>query len=226
MSDKLIKLLPLLTVLIILTSLFNLTIHYSFFGIKVIDYIEWTEIITLVSEDIIQFAMILSFAFLIVLSKRISYILGFDTFTYWIILALLAMILMSTSVYITQKTNQWMFFVEMALASFFVFFLKLIYELRLKRNNSIHEVTFYVLGIFVIFNCFMFYSTLLKADGLIKNLKQRNTTLLIDSIVIPPYDSVYYIGKTKNYVFIYDSKSHETSVYKVEQVKKIIVQKR
>jgi hypothetical protein len=83
----------------------------------------------------------------------------------------------------------------------------------------------FLVGITVVFMCGGSLSRM-DADNIISGKHLRKVVLLLNKGYIVTDTTLVYVGKTKNYVFVYNRKTEVSSVIKMENIKEIKIYRR
>lgn len=230
------KIIALLAIYILLTGFFQLFIYYELFNINITSYISTSEIILLSFSNLILIlyfigavlALHLTYHFKIKpkdpdKAKASSNLIWYEVF-------LLVIILISAGIFAYIKKDDeyfyWMIFLLLMVATIcinIVFLNKLLLGLK---NGMRYTSKIFFGGITM---AFITAFTILFADGIkIINIKFRKTFpqkisfQLKDGRMIAPKDSLYYLGKTENYLFIWNKNDDSTTIYPTSEIVKFV----
>ena len=233
MLDRIIKLTPLAGALLIFSGVLKLIFYYSHFNIRIIDYLEFQEIITSFFGDIniiIVFGMIMTLITFITLNllgkktklpldevfekilvvlypKRFKFFFGF----------FFAFIIISSLIYF--KVIGYNYFVIYLLIFFCIQMLTYLF-LHKEESGEVDIPNFYgllILGVSLSTSLYL----LARHDIQEVENSNSNTTIILDngSIDLNAQTKNLYIGKTNKFVFIKIDSLNSTTVLPVEQVK-------
>jgi hypothetical protein len=216
----LIKWTSLLTPLIILLGICRLYYYYRSFGINIVPFLEFGEILTSISDYLVTFFVIVSPTFLLLVAivagpyKKIT--------VAWIIAALLLQII----VYVITAANVENYFILpiQLVTVVFILPLGLYFYLKLRRVATEKlEMAPYITASII---CFILSSSTVGRQNAIyvrrKKAFENVNIRMKDSTTILSDSSYYYIGNTTNYIFFYNEKEKKTTIMKMDDVKSII----
>lgn len=238
--DLILKFSPLFIALINLFSVTKLIIFYDHFNINIIDFLEFSEILTAFLDDIatvifvtiwivftvFQYSFIQSQVEILTSRKggRKRLII------FVIILTILSIIIIYL---IIKSVTNYPYFLNRLKYSFHLLGIVLFYILierflvrislistGTKNKRLVQSCVRYVFSIFVIF---AIVYTLSKREYLdvFSNKKFINVSFKLDSKLIQSDSTHYYIGKSNKYLFYYDQKKDRTTVYPMNRIKEI-----
>ena len=236
--EKLIKLFPLFTAYVILLGIWRLTIYYNNFNINVIDFLNFSEILTsfldkaiLVISTIILVLTLFGLIFLLFEDSiyKVNVTKGYKP----ILIILISLILLFADlIYHTLEPSQdkvslWRVIAKiivnfLVFAIFSFFYIKGLIKKKQKNQQlyfHIFVLLFTVIGFFS-FNSLAKYNSYLNYD-IKRNKKYMNVSFILDDRLIQGDSTHYYIGKTNNYLFFYDEEKDKTTVYPMNRIKEI-----
>jgi hypothetical protein len=232
MLDRIIKLTPLAGALLIFSGVLKLIFFYSHFNIRIIDYLEFQEIITSFFEDIniiIFFGIIMtliSFVTLNFLGKKtrlsldelienllvIFYPKRFKFF--FVFLA--GIIITLCSIY--SGISGYNYFVIYLLTFFCIQMLTYLF-LHKAESGEINIPNFYGLLLLGISLTTSLYLLARHDIQVVENINSNATIILDDGVIdINKQTKNMYIGKTSKFVFVKMDSSHSTIAIPVEKV--------
>lgn len=226
--ENLSKFLPLGSLFIILCSAIKLVIYYKIFDITIVDYLEAQEYLTLFIDDIILylgvFAIGLTFYLLTIFdsfgkaktsnplqeakpgNKYLSYALN-------IIISLLCIFIVYTLFNDESKSR------KAVLIGTSVFGILTFIYFHYINNKQFSYLVYIAITIFVYSIMYGFQ------DGfeILEKEKLKNYEFQFDDEKIKTDSTLHYLGKSKNYLFLYNSKDSISEIFKLNNVNKIRV---
>ena len=192
--------------LLIILSLLRLTAYYYYFDIPVTDYLEITEIITLLLDQVVFYLFLFLIPFLPSLDRTPDKTLS-AAFTFfglvWVVICLI------------NKTGD---FFKAALILYVLPVFLLFMAHKLYKGSK------WVIALGGYFYMLMAISIVGRLEAVaVKNAHHyKETAVTIDNNIIRSDSSFYYLGKTNNYVFFYDARNKSSIVYPRTQVTKVV----
>ncbi len=248
--DKIKFLFPYIGSIIIFCGFTKLNIYYDHFNINISDYLEITEVLTLVIADIIKGIMVIfaiklfdfltetdkeaeakqvrynNFFLIKSFRKRVwNYISTRQTFT-----ILILFIFIFSIISYCFKKETFSTFVIMFLYAFTMYvsiFLLLEYKRKYKEvtDKEFDGTYSNLVTLFIVF----FLFTIQTTYNDIEKTKTRNPVMICFKYLeedVQSNQNLLYVGQTKNYIFIYDKITKETKVYSRSDVKMLAIEKR
>ena len=240
--EKTIKLLPLLSILIITLGFVYYRAFYMSFGIRIVDYLELSEILTLFLDELYIFYT--SVAFLVVLyisiqnwkytseeSKNLSTLpppiqsirqLKKSEIVLIIVGALLIIIFFGGIPYLfIQNRAQFADLIPILSISVYIGFF-IVASLASRSNYKAYFFNPYAIILFIIL--------ILNASGSFAKIRVHDITcghvnsgtdFILDNSLIQSDSVCYYLGKTKNFLFYYDAEQQKATAYPMSRIKKM-----
>jgi len=246
-ENKLLKYWPLWGAALIAFGAEYLLFYYSVFNIQIMEFIEWSEIV----QSFLSRAVILVFfgllgtiqIFLIQnnndremeqrnyelainerrLAKRIQFYFYSYSIFFWLLLGELLVYFVNLKLHFLVHMSTW--WLSIAIYLSIMTFLIVINEIRLKiaNLNATDDYKTYVSYTFVLFVAFCTIAFLAykEAKSVIdQGIVNMSITSTSDSaLIIGKNDK--YVGKTKNFVFLYNDSSKTTRVISASIIKEI-----
>lgn len=233
--NSILKYSPIITGILIFSGFLKLYIYYNFFSIDIINYLDFSEILTSFLDDIVLLFTIVILVIIIVLfptlflkSKFMKLIKSekgdvaarsLKRYTYHnklsvFILILVSIIIIGGSILIFFKVSE-----------LFGLVLGVLYLFNLICSVSIIKTgrTLEDLGLLLVVSIILFLATCLKTYKEFNDVKLREcknyTIYTNDGIHYILKENDYIIGKTKNYLFF--SLNKETLIIPEREIKKI-----
>ena len=247
LNEDLKYLIPYSGTVLIIFGAIKLITFFSFFGVNITPYLDFTEILTLFLNNIIAFGsvfLILNFILFLIspksideesainienstsekkIYKRLKYYNGtgpIDMLTITIGLILIGIILL-----FINKSKIWDI-ITIGGALWIGFLIKvLVLEVRrqyiIKYEKYPKAIYLQMFLIFVVLLA-MTLRTAYKEYDNIKNKKiNTGTEITLSNVKITSTKQYYYILNTRNYVFFYDEKNKSCDIFPMAEVKKI-----
>lgn len=236
-GEKIKTLLPYLGSLLILCGYLKLNVFYSHFGIKISDYLEITEVLTLFLSDAFKYIAIILGVYIFYFiadssedvekkeqkkndiletEKWFPRLVKFLKFSSNLLFNILVYLLFTAACYYWKPTNIYYFIlVDIMLIVILVFTYSLFeykrkYKIAFgKKLNSTYNN---LILTFFIFMLFVFQSAYIE----IKTVEEKNPYFVCFEYSKKDYQSdtkYLYLGQTKNYLFMYDKLNNETTVF-------------
>lgn len=194
--------------LIIFLGVIKLAFYYYYFSIPIIEYLELSEIVTLFLNDIIlYFLLLIPFALFYWVTK-------FD----WLLLVAYAVVfclgvLSGLNYSLKYKSQILLFIFCVILFSTSTLFLKLMPRKKIESIQAPLLLIFFTLVIFIVA-----YTSRLSAKEVYRHNTFSGTEVVFSDTLIRSNDSVYFVGKTKNFVFFYDIKGYTPIIYPFDKI--------
>lgn len=237
------KVIPYFGPILIMLGYVKLNLFYNHFGIKIVDYLEFTEILTLFLPDIVYFSSILFFVFIFdfltkdeieitsqdnikdeIISthsfkKRIKLNYKLNTFLFWFSLLIMIGFLIKLIWFRETLTFlDWFYLMVPTLLIFMIIML----EYRYKYYNTYGEklnpsYNNYILILFfyTLFSVFYTFTDIDKTE----NRSDKTISFLYLDTKIQTDESLIFIGNTKNYLFIHNKKKNKSFVFNRSDIK-------
>ncbi|KFF06104.1 hypothetical protein [Flavobacterium reichenbachii] len=226
--EKLMQLLPLGSIFILLCSSIKLVIYYKAFNISIVDYIGIQEFITTFIDDILLYLCIFGISIFLSLfdiaqNRAQNLALKSDTPIKYknqrkisLSLAILTLILISfLSYYYSNSTVKT---IEIIFVGLFIF----LGFLRIFLSSTKLTLPFGLyISISVILYTVMYGYT--DAYKIIENKDKLNYVILFKEKTYYTDRSLKYIGKTENFLFLFNLKSKRTTILKNDDLIKISI---
>lgn len=244
------KTLPLVSGLIIFFGYIKLSIFYYHFNIKIIDYLEFIEILTLFLPDVVYYGCFVVLAMLISFIstskqemeakqmkienienensswKRFKYQIKYHG---QLLIALgLFFIWNGVEVFFFNKTSSLFLSVPGILILGFLLFSYFIIEFNHKFkkiynedfNPTIHNLI--VIGFF--FGLYSISSVQYELDK-IESLSSPNISFKYSESLISTNENLVYLGQTRNYLFLHDRSKQASHIYLRNQISEVKIMK-
>lgn len=226
--EKLIKLLPFGSIFVLFCSSINLVIYYKTFNIPIVDYIGIQEFITSFIDDLLFYLCIFGIGvfltlFDIIQNENQNFPLKSDTpedykneRRIFLILSIITLLLIiGLSIYNDSKSKS----IEIICVGLFVFlgFLRVFLS---STKLTIPYTLFIVTGI-VLYTIMYGYSDAYK---IIENKDKLKYTIVFKKKTYLTDKNLKYVGKTENFLFLYNLKSKRTTILKNDDLIKISIQ--
>ncbi|MEN0007985.1 hypothetical protein [Flavobacterium nitrogenifigens] len=249
-GEKIKNLLPYLGSLLIICGYLKLSIFYSHFGIKISDYLEITEVLTLFLSDAFKYTALILGIFIfyfvtdsseevekkeqkkndiIETEKWFPRLIKFLKFSANLLINMLIYLIFTIACYIWKPENIYFFVLVDVMLLFVLIFLYCLLEYRRKYKitfgrslNSTYNNL--ILTVFV-FLLFVFQSAYIE----IKTVVKESPYFVCFEYLKKDYQSeinYFYLGQTKNYLFMYDNLNKEAIVFNRKDVNNFVVRKR
>ena len=241
-----LKLTPLFYVYIVLISFMKQYIYYQFFNINISDYLELSEILVSFLDDTFIYALFIIYVFsvYIFMSKGYLKFINMISRKIWMIIQKLLK-KESKSVQILDK-HVWIFFLIIAVGYGVIFFRNAVHhhdwivfsfvrplviisiiilflifhysKLAVKLNNIIvRELMFFAVILFL-FN-------IERAVLAVNKVKYKNEVYISEIAFsdqnIKSDETNYFIGKTTNYIFLFNKNDNQTTAYSLNEMRYI-----
>jgi hypothetical protein len=247
-SFKLRKLLPYAGPFLIFLGVLRLIIYYNAFGVKIVNFLDLTEIITSFLDIVVSTIMMLGAQVILTLfsetkefseykDKIVEYAKKEPSFFKRLLLYFKAILWQVIVVFAFAVAGDWLwtfmdsdheptYIVSISFFIIFSLFVVLVYEIERRHaeaKSSARRRQFIFLTIM-----FLAFTVAVVLQGWTESrtLKRKNgyaevVIELDQATTIYCNKNYYYIGKTNNYVFLYSEASRSTDVIKMDRVKKI-----
>lgn len=242
--NRIIKLLPLITTSILLLGLSNEYFYYKFFGIKIQYFLDASEILLLYSDSILFIvSSIIPVSILIYLLPEyeeddILYLSLKNRFFRdidYLIIFLLFLVVLSIAIGIINVFNhknvfhdfKSIYYIFLIFTLVFIFnfiFSSIINHLSLKYNLTINYRFKSIILILLGYITLTFYFKFYYYKQVTKQKHYIGTEVYLkDGTVLLSDSSIYYIGKTKNYLFYYNEIKKSALIYPMSEVNKMSI---
>lgn len=242
-KESLKTVIPYIGTILVILGYVKLNLFFNHFGIKIVDYLEFTEILTLFLPDIVYFSSILFFVFLfnfLTTSKkemivqhnikeeiisthsfksRIKLIYKLNIFLFWfsfliIIGNLIKFIWFRESMTIID----WLYMMFPILLIFMIIMFEFrykYYQTYSEKLNPSYNNYVLILYFYISFSIFYTYYDIDKTE----NRSDKTISFLYLDTKIQTDESLIFIGNTKNYLFIHDMEKNKSLVFNRSDVK-------
>ncbi len=237
--DSLINYLPLLSAMLIMAGFIKMFLYFKFFKINIIDFIEFSEVVTWFMDNLVAFLILLIYS-LTNLYFITSFNLDFSLesvktlpkvfpplpsdYNYYLFLISISIVL-----FVFYRTAKHIYFYEFLLLIISIwlivpfFILKIVNYRLIYPNANISAIILIsvsiLLMIYVILSC---YSELYKV---IKKNFYSNYNFKFSNTISFKSDDCIYVGKTKNYYFFLNSDTDDTHIISSSEISHIIINK-
>lgn len=230
MIEKFIKNLPFYSLLLLTSGLINIIFYYSSFNLNILHYIELSEIFSLLVNDIVTFSLLIAVVFTQSISINRYYSIAkekrdwkdkFTMFASFIIFSFPCIVLLyavADQHHLTVLNNHYYLLIIVLGV-----FIKLIEHFYSFYKSKLDKVTYHVLAATLAFNLYSIPVTWRICYALKNDPSQRNISLDYGTKQLLPFQDQIYLGKTKFYFFIYDTKEKSSVVYPITELKCIKV---
>lgn len=226
-------LLPYIGPLLILLGVSRLVFFYMFFGVEIVRFLEFTEILT----SFLDVVVLGSCVFLAILTSAVPSIMHnrpyFDVFIdkentkenykTGIGTAVIIMVVFLLNVFLTRNNSYtWYYryystflFIGLTLmgTAYFIYWHK---DINPGRNFFIK-----ITALITVVLLMIMYNNYIKFTDIKYGKRNKAIQVIIDSGTVKTDNFNYYIGNTRNYVFIHHEKDNITSVIPMSRVKEI-----
>ncbi|MDJ1500655.1 hypothetical protein [Xanthocytophaga agilis] len=238
------KAVPILVSIILLIGILKVHIYYKAFNLPILDYMDVSEVFTYFIHDLyvsIWFLLMIPFYFFRVLdhgldkhfeermenlSKR-PFLLRTAYYTRNSVIAtffLTGIALSAFSIYLRDHINKAVHPISLLiLSTLMLFLLEFLKEVKIrlmKYNVPFGRTTYW----FTWGLCIGLYLLFSNTYSLIQHTKlgrYKYVTITLDDKEVKGSITQYYIGKSKDYVFWYNTTDSSTTVYKMDDIKQI-----
>lgn len=242
-SKELSKLLPYSSAALVFLGTSKLYFYYSRFGINIVSFLDFGEVITSFLDVVIALIFVLSYSWIQFVSPTKNEpveILNGDNDTrknkrkneiFWILMILLnlGVVIYLSYEWAIRNYRTFIFFIIVTLVA--ILFVRVL--LRIVKNTSSNfykqlaklSIVVLVSEMLIIFLSFSEYTEVVYNDKYLDTKIQFNSEVLnSDGAFLFTSDKTkFYIGNTSNYIFIYDSKSKVTEIIPMSKVVKIAI---
>jgi hypothetical protein len=214
------NLLKIMFSMLIIMGLSDITSYYYQFGIPIMEYLDFTEIVNVFLSHIWLYSNILFSVVLFFTIKR-NRIIN-------ILLVILALVILMAFPIINgdlQLKPNIFYFSSILGFNIGVIIIKTILVYK-KMNFSLpdnNNIKWAILFLILIGNVILIsVSGIIYADSVKRDHLFKGTSITINNIEIKSNDSCYYIGKTHGYVFFYNEKDTSAIIYPVDKLERVI----
>lgn len=203
--------------LILLISTINTLCYYWVFDISIANFIEISEYATLFLDDLIYYIIYIAITFsYIFLQMRGDYpAYFFSKKAIWIAPAIVAAIILAISIIEAETTSKYIEIIRSTITC-------LIITITLKKKVFKKNIDVFYSAI-----CFLFlYSaigSLINAYKLIETESKVEYEIQLKERTIYTNDQIKYVGKTKNYFFLYNTSTQVASIFPTKDLKTMLI---
>lgn len=208
----------------ILLGISNLASYYGSFKIPILEYLEFSEIITIfLSHIYIIFFLFIVVSYLFINEHKV---ISFTAIFAFILFLTITVANPSFAYNYSYGILVPVFVISLLSITFYRGFnidkkITTLNEDQRKKLRSVTYIVFIGLSI-LLFSCIgTFNAYIVKKKHIF-----QHTVIEINGNKFESNDSCYYIGKSHNYIFLYDEKRGTPIIYPIEKVEKIIYQVR
>lgn len=226
--EKLIKLLPFGSIFILFCSSIKLVIYYKIFNIPIVDYIGIQEFVTSFIDDLLFYLCIFGIGVFLILFDTIqnanqNFTLKSDTSEEYknerkisLILAIFILLLIvAFSNYSNSKSES----MEIICVGLFVFLA--LFRIFLSSTKLTISYTLLIVTGIVLYTIMYGYSDAYK---IIENKDKLKYTIVFKEKTYITDKNLKYVGKTENFLFLYNLKSKRTTILKNDDLIKLSIQ--
>jgi hypothetical protein len=223
--ENVIKLLPLGSVFILFCSSIRLVVFFKMFNISIVEYIGIQEFLTLFIDDLLFYICIFGIGILLYLfdtfgNKNKEYVLKSTTPEEYknqrkyslISLLITLIIIIFLSNYSETKSR------SIEIIGVGIFIILNLLRIFLSSTKLTFPYPLLITVSIVIYTIMYGYSDAYK---IIENENKLNYTIVFKEKTYFTDKNLKYIGKTENFLFLYNLKSHRTTILKNENLVKI-----
>ena len=227
---------PAITGTLIISGVTRLIVYYSAFSINILDYLEFDEIITSFFDIIIPLILFLSMLLLLLVRAGLLQLIGHDSKpaitnkrkSFIAIAAILAIPLIIGIYKYELPIKFTIFFFAFQLIAQFAIMI-FCYQVYVNyKTPTIKHLCITTVVLLSTLSLVISLSTIARNE-IYSDHKRTKTTIIFNnevslkdsSHVITTDSLTYYVGKTKNYVFVYNSKTASTLVVPISNVLQI-----
>jgi hypothetical protein len=238
--ESIIKYFSLMYVLLITSGLLYNIIFYKNYGIIITEYIDLSEGLLLFMPTLTtKFMICFAFTAPILLVARNIYLKNFEkaemaienksfmrnVIKAFFICLVCTLIFYIISLYYPEVIRVSLFFLLIGIIMFGTCILDFaLIFLKKEKMVSLSKISIDIIFVFTIFLVFTFWGYWTKIDQINRKRNQAYFEIVFnDSPTFYSNTNVYYLGRTKNYLFIYNFPEKKTSVYNVGDIKKFTV---
>lgn len=226
------KIIPIGGIYIILCSSIKLILFYKQFNISITDYLSIGEYATLFIDDIVYYLAVFGIGILLYeidpyLNKEpYQESENHDFKKYkkekkWIILTsgivtiiIIILLFYADSFYLKLEVIKSGLFLLLVLIRSYLLFVKTSFKISYR-------------GVYLI--AILYFSTIdgfIDANKIIENEDNLNYVITFENIIINTNDDLHYLGKSENFIYLYNLKNNEAMVYPTSKLDKIQIVKK
>lgn len=219
------KLLPFGSIILVLFSSIKLVTYYKIFNIPIVDFIEFSEFLTLFIDDMLSYLTYFGIAIILYLvdsnfendegvetqkidSQNLKKIIT-------IILAIIVLVFLALALVYSNSNSEIVTITSTCIN--FLLCLAYVFCSTIKFNFT------YPFFLIVAILNYVIKDGLFDAYNLIENKDKINYVIFYDDKIIQTTDTIKYIGKTEKYIFIYDIEKKAARILPTENLKEINV---
>ena len=241
--QDLIKLTPLFYVYIVLISFMKQYIYYQFFNINISDYLELSEILVSFLDDTFIYALFIIYVFsvYIFMSKGYLRFINMISRKIWMIIQKLLK-KESKPVQILDK-HIWFFFLIISIGYGAIFVRNAIYHhewivfsivrplviisiiilfLMFHYSKLADKLNNIIIKELILFSIILFLFNIERAVLAVNQVKYKHkiniTEIAFKDQNIKSGETRYFIGKTSNYIFLFDKDENKTTAYSLNGI--------
>ena len=232
-SDEILKHLPILGLILIIAGNIKIFLYYKIFNLEIFPFIDLDEILILFMQNSVSYLVLLTACILSVVIfslnnhdipsdsriKRLAkYLLNKYLFLLFVTFSILSI------VFNWIRPNSNFFEVWLLIGAFFIttycvpiLIQEIWFGLNLKKGSL---VTVVLILVFISINIFSAASAFNEANKTRKGYFNK-VEIVFDDFTFKSTSSCYYIGQTKNYVFIFNSCNASVTSYPISRIRSI-----
>ncbi len=248
-TNKIKNLIPYLGSLLLICGYLKLSIYYNYFNIQISDYLEITEILTLFFYDAIKYSTIVFlaflFTFLIDTQESIeenenekndiidtnNFFLRLKKFLIFRLNLIGSIVIFLIFTLISYYVNPKKIFYFILITSFLTSILILIYFLfefkrkyKISYGKELNSTYYNLIIIFILFVTYLIQSSFLDIRKTTEG-KNLNISFKYYEKNIESSDQILYVGETKGYLFLFDTKKKSTLVFSRNDINNLEIKK-
>ena len=223
--EDLIKLIPIFTFLLIVASSIKMAIFYKVFNINIVEYINISEYIPLFIDDL-HSLLYLAALFLLgaIFSKGVGIkqnkeedVKGNKPFRITHIIMFLIMVIVLPTILYIKYDNWYERLKPMNMAFLMIMVVLLVVFATYEKLPSLFLIGWLV----AILTIPIVISAYVDAYSIIDRKRLVNYEIIIDNQTLSAANNHHYLGKSKEYVFLYDISEKTSIIYPINKIKEI-----
>jgi hypothetical protein len=247
-TEDITKAVSILVSILIAAGLLNQIVYYKFFNVQIAEFLNAGEILLLFADDLLFYLMVMMTTITVVAllpsfrdnkvtafkerRRFIRYVKteeAFERLIFFFTQRWVGILLWTTSLTVLYFTDKEFFNISIYVFSFEMCIWLLrwhSYEIRrsmrIKDELTKQDETLYTsFSILLFFLLILLIYTVYDVRDVRDKQKFINTSIVVSDQAIKSDSNYFYIGKTDDFVFFYNKKKDETTVYPMEQVERI-----
>lgn len=222
---EMMKFMPLGSIAIILCSSLKLIIYYKIFNIDIVEYLDIQEYLTLFIDDLFAYVLLFGLGIILYIFSQKSNVpkveldketdfnyLGIKLMTGLVLTAFFTIYIIG-AVYSGKLELITMHVLNISMTIF------VLIAMFIRITTKFKTPYWAFMGSLIFF--YLIFGSSISGLRVLKNQDKLDYSVVMDDVKVNTNDSLHYIGRSKNYLFLYNTHSQTSTIYKLDDVSQI-----